>query len=40
MKKGYQKGKDFTRSKTVHVGIDVHKDSWHVTAQRDGEEVL
>jgi hypothetical protein len=38
MKKGYQKEKVLTSSsKTVYVGIDVHKDSWHVTVQRDGE---
>ena len=26
--------------KKVSIGIDVHKDSWHVTARTDGEEVF
>jgi transposase len=40
MKKEYQKRKDLTREETVYVGIDVHKDSWHVTARTDGEEIF
>lgn len=40
MKKGYQKGKSLTRCQTIYVGIDVHKDSWHVTVQSEGEEVF
>jgi transposase len=40
MKKGYQRGKEFTRGSKVYVGIDVHKDSWHVTAVTEGEEVF
>ena len=26
--------------KKVYIGIDVHKESWHVTARTDGEEVF
>jgi transposase len=26
--------------KRVYIGIDVHKDNWHVTARTDGEEVF
>jgi len=26
--------------KKVYIGIDVHKESWHVTARADGEEVF
>lgn len=26
--------------KTVYIGIDVHKESWHVTARADGEEIF
>lgn len=26
--------------KKAYIGIDVHKDSWHVTARADGEEVF
>ena len=26
--------------KKVFIGIDVHKDSWHVTARADGEEIF
>lgn len=33
MKKGYQKGEDLRRGKVVYVGVDVHKDSWHVTVR-------
>ena len=25
-------------AKEVYVGIDVHKESWHVTVRSDGEE--
>jgi hypothetical protein len=27
-------------NKTVYIGIDVHKDSWHVTARTEGEEIF
>ena len=26
--------------KKVSIGIDLHKDSWHVTARTDGEGVF
>jgi hypothetical protein len=26
------------RGKDVYVGIDVHKENWHVTIRSDGEE--
>lgn len=40
MKKGYQKDKTLARGKDVYIGIDVHKESWHVAARVDGEEVF
>jgi transposase len=40
MRVTYQKSKILARSKTVYIGIDVHKDSWHVTARTEGEEVF
>ena len=27
------------RGKEVFIGVDVHKESWHVTARTEGEEV-
>jgi hypothetical protein len=27
-------------NKKVYIGINVHKNSWHVTARTDGEEVF
>jgi hypothetical protein len=33
MKKHYQKRKYLTRGRAVYVGIDMHKDSWHVTVR-------
>jgi transposase len=30
----------FVSNKKVYIGIDVHKESWHVTARADGEEVF
>lgn len=30
MKKGYQKDKTLARGKDVYIGIDVHKENWHV----------
>jgi transposase len=35
-----QGGKIAVRGKEVFVGIDVHKESWQVTAQVEGEEVF
>jgi hypothetical protein len=26
--------------KKVYIGMDVHKESWHVTARADGEELF
>jgi hypothetical protein len=27
-------------NKKVYIGIDVHKESWHVTARTEGEELI
>jgi hypothetical protein len=27
------------RGKEAFIGVDVHKESWHVTARTEGEEV-
>ena len=40
MKKCYQKDKTLARGKNVFIGMDVHKESWHVSARIDGEEVF
>jgi hypothetical protein len=40
MKTDYQKGKILAKGKNVYIGIDVHKEKWHVTAQVAGEEVF
>jgi len=41
MKKGYQKDKTLARGVCgVYIGMDVHKESWHVSAHIDGEEVF
>jgi len=40
MKKGYQKEKTLAIGKNVFIGMDVHKESWHVSARIDGEEVF
>ncbi len=40
MKKGYQRSEVLARSKDVYIGMDVHKDSWHVTTRAEGEEVF
>jgi transposase len=40
MRKAYQKGKVLAKGKDVYIGIDVHKEQWHVTVQVDGEEVF
>ena len=40
MKKGYQRDKTLAVNKNVYIGIDVHKDSWHVTAHIGGEEMF
>lgn len=40
MKKEYQKKEILARGKDVYIGVDVHKDCWHVTARAEGEEIL
>jgi transposase len=35
-----QKDKNFLVGKDVYVGIDVHKESWHVSIRIDGEEAF
>ena len=40
MRADYQKGKILARGKDVEIGIDVHKESWHVTANVEEEEVF
>lgn len=40
MGKSYQKRRDLARGKEVFIGADVHKDSFHVTARTEGEEVF
>jgi len=40
MKGESQNKKVLVRGKEVFVGVDVHKESWHVTARAEGEEVF
>jgi transposase len=40
MKADYQKGKVLAMGKDVDLGIDVHKEKWHVTARVEGEEIF
>lgn len=40
MKGELQDKKVLVRGKEVFVGVDVHKESWHVTARTEGEEVF
>jgi len=40
MRREYQKEEVLARRKAVYIGIDVHKEKWHVTAQSAGEEVF
>ena len=40
MKGQIQNKKVLVRGKEVFIGIDVHKESWHVTARTEGEEVF
>ena len=40
MKKVYQKDKTLARGKDVYIGIDVHKETWHIAARVDGEEIF
>lgn len=40
MKREYQKKEILARGKDVYIGVDVHKDSWHVTIRAEGGELL
>ncbi|HXX33222.1 MAG TPA: IS110 family transposase [Thermodesulfobacteriota bacterium] len=40
MKGEVQDKKVLIRGKEVFIGVDVHKESWHVTARTEGEEVF
>jgi transposase len=40
MKGEVQNKKVLVRGKGVFIGVDVHKESWHVTARADGEEIF
>lgn len=40
MRGAYQKEKVLARGKDVYIGIDVHKEKWHVTARVESEEVF
>ena len=40
MRREYQKGTELARNKAVDIGVDVHKESWQVTARAEGEEVF
>jgi transposase len=40
MKGEFQNRKVLVRGKGVFIGIDVHKESWHVTVRVEGEEVF
>jgi len=37
MKGELQKRRILGRGKEVFIGVDVHKESWHVTARTEGE---
>ena len=40
MKRYYLKEKTLARGKKVSIGIDVHKEIWHVTAISAGEDLF
>jgi len=40
MKGEVQEKKVLVRGKEVFIGVDVHKESWHVTARTEGEEIF
>ena len=40
MKAYYRKDPVLARGKEVHMGIDVHQESWQVTAIAEGEELF
>jgi hypothetical protein len=39
MKGEFHNKKVLVRGKEIFIGVDVQKESWHVTAQAEGEEV-
>jgi len=40
MKGELQNKRVLVRGKEVFIGVDVHKESWHVTGRTEGEEVF
>jgi len=40
MRKGYQERKILARGREVYIGVDVHKESWHLTVRIEGEEIF
>ena len=40
MKGELQNKQVLCRGKEVFIGVDVHKESWNVSARREGEEVF
>ena len=40
MRGEYQDRKVWARGKEVFIGVDVHKESWHVTARAEEEEIF
>jgi len=40
MRRDYQKRKVLASGRNVYIGIDVHKEKWHITARVKGEEVF
>lgn len=40
MKREYQEKEILARGKDIYIGIDVHKDSWHVTIRAGGIELV
>jgi hypothetical protein len=40
MKGEYQNRKVWARGKEVFIGVDVHKESWHVTVRAEEEEIF
>ncbi len=40
MKGELQNKKVLVRGEEVFIGVDVHKEGWHVTARAEGEEVF
>ncbi len=40
MREEHQNRKVWGRGKEVFIGVDVHKESWHVTVRVEGEEIF